>query len=86
MSERRSKKGPALIGYRVVTENLLLGDHVYKKGDFIPTSGVGKDLQCAVGVRLVEPVYEGEEDVTVDEPSDSKSALKTLLPFLFRKV
>jgi hypothetical protein len=59
MSKGGNKR--SLVGYRVVTEQLLVGAKVYRRGDFIPAEEAGHELDYVYGMKLVEPVFEGDE-------------------------
>jgi len=49
-----------IVGYKVITANLLVGAKVYKRGEFIPAPEAGSELAFVYDMKLVEPVYESE--------------------------
>jgi len=73
----RRKKGEQpeakVVGYRVVTASLLLGNKVFRKGDFISLEEAKRELDYVEGFRLVEAIYEGDED---DDGASGKSNSK----------
>ncbi|CAN5411938.1 hypothetical protein BH11ARM1_BH11ARM1_10010 [soil metagenome] len=65
-----------VIGYRVVTESIIVGPRVYTRGQFIPVSEAGKELDYVYGMKLVEPVTVKDEDtLTVAEKALISSTL-----------
>jgi hypothetical protein len=73
-----------LIGYRVITQSLLVGSKVFKKGEFITLEDAKKELDYVEGFNLVEAVYDDDED----EPESLGETVRKSISstFAFRKL
>ncbi len=76
------KKGEKLIGYRVVTQSLLVGTKVYQRGEFINLETAGSELDYSLGLKLVSPVYEAQEPAK--ETDKQKAPLLKSVPVFWK--
>lgn len=67
--------GPRLVGYKVVTQSLLVGTRVYRKGDVIGLEEAGSDLDYCRGLKLIEPIYETAPVADSSAESERKPSL-----------
>jgi hypothetical protein len=56
MGKGSDSKGD-LIGYRVITQSLIVGSKVFGQGEIVTLADAGQELDLVYDLKLVEPVY-----------------------------
>jgi hypothetical protein len=79
MSKGKSSKGE-LIGYRVVTQSLIVGSKVFDRGDIITLADAGKELDLVYDLKLVEPVY-NEASSAVPPNKEGHRVMRSVIAF-----